>query len=269
MTVQEFEKLIEKHDMTEHKEYLVNQFRPAIEMLMYRGETKLGQSYFGGAPDLPEGTAWPTYNDIPYVFLGQINFEELPDNDVLPKTGLLSIFVAYLDMDYRENLPYQEDEGYVLLIHTTDTETLTTLTTPENTKSLSHTPLHFSLTGDIGYNISSYYDDYDDDDEEDDDELSPDWLERHHTLRKALHPVRFDLDKFNEYFIRRHQLLGYYQSCQLDEIDPCPKGYIPLIMIDSCPIIGCSWGDGDMMCISIEEDKLKEADFSSPHFYQD
>jgi len=190
---------------------LVNQFRPAIEILMYKGQAKLGQSHFGGAPDLPEGTAWPTYNDIPYVFLGQINFEELPDNDVLPKIGLLSIFVAYLDMDYRENLPYQDD-----------------------------------------------------------DELSsPDLLEKHHDLRKALHPARFDLDRFNEYLIRRHQLLGYYQSCQIDDIDPCPKGYIPLIMIDSCPFIGCEWGDGDMMCISIEEDKLKEADFSSPHYYCD
>jgi len=239
---------------------LVNQFRPAIEILMYKGQAKLGQSHFGGAPDLPEGTAWPTYNDIPYVFLGQINFEELPDNDVLPKIGLLSIFVAYLDMDYRENLPYQEDEGYILLIHTTDTNTLTTLPIPEDTKSLSHTPLHFSLTGDIGYNIST----------EDDDELSsPDLLEKHHDLRKALHPARFDLDRFNEYLIRRHQLLGYYQSCQIDDIDPCPKGYIPLIMIDSCPFIGCEWGDGDMMCISIEEDKLKEADFSSPHYYCD
>jgi len=277
MTIQEFEKLIEKHDLTEHKEYLVNQFRPAIELLPYKGEIKLGGSRFGDAPDLPEETAWPTYKDIPYVFLGQINFEELPDNDVLPKIGLLSIFVAYLDDGLHPgNLPYPGDEVYFRLIHTTDTKALITLPTPENTASLTPTPLNFSLTGDIAYNIylESYYRNYYINEE---DVWPPEWQEKHHALRKALHPniksPDFDTNKLNEYFNvlenKRHQLLGYYESCQLDTIDPCPEGYVPLLILDSCPVIGWTWGDGDMLCISIEENKLKKADFSSTHYYCD
>lgn len=277
MTTQEFEKLIEKHDMTEHKEYLVNQFRPAIEMLPYKGETKLGQSHFGGAPDLLTGAVWPTYKDIPYVFVGQINFKELPNIEALPKEGLLSIFVTHFGYETREGGPeYHEEEGYAHLIYTKNTSSLVRLEIPETiiSESKPATPINFSVTGDIAYNIwmESYYED------DDEDELK----DKHHALRRALHPnIRspyFDLTSSNtsaydEYFKilenKRHQLLGYYESHQNDDIDPCPEGYIPLIILDTCRVLGWEWGDGEMMCISIEKDKLKEMDFSSFHVWQD
>lgn len=274
MTIQEFEKLIEKHDLTEHKGYLVNQFRPAIEMLPYKGETKLGGSRFGGMPDLPSGATWPAYNDIPYVFVGQINFEELPDNEILPKTGLLSIFASYVDDPGEEERPELFDEGGIHLIYTKDTDALAALNIPEGAKLIPATPINFSLTGDIGYNIwmESHYED------DDEDELK----DKHHALRRALHPnIRspyFDLTSsntsaYNEYFKilenKRHQLLGYYESHQLDNIDPCDEAYIPLIILDSCYVLGWEWGDCEMICISVEKDKLKEADFSSIDVYHD
>ena len=41
-----------------------------------------------------------TENGPELQFLAQINFEELPENDIFPKTGLLQFFVA--DDDSRE-----------------------------------------------------------------------------------------------------------------------------------------------------------------------
>ena len=46
-------------------------------------KSKLGGSFY-----------WPTENGPELQFLAQINFEELPENDIFPKTGLLQFFVA-------------------------------------------------------------------------------------------------------------------------------------------------------------------------------
>lgn len=52
----------------------------------------LGASHLFGQPDMPEEYAMPM---IPLIC--QINLEELPDNDVLPSSGLLLIFA---DINY-------------------------------------------------------------------------------------------------------------------------------------------------------------------------
>ena len=73
-------------------------------------KSKLGGSFY-----------WPTENGPEMQFLAQINFEELPENDIFPKTGLLQFFVADDDswglfaenshlVVYHENI----DQGYEL-----------------------------------------------------------------------------------------------------------------------------------------------------------
>jgi hypothetical protein len=57
----------------------------------------LGQSRFGGLPDLPEGTAWPAHRKVALTFVGQIRLEDLAPLGVtppLPPHGLLSFFAA-------------------------------------------------------------------------------------------------------------------------------------------------------------------------------
>ncbi len=53
----------------------------------------------GGHPGLPAGFAWPHIGDQPLTFLAQIDLAELaplcaPDTDLLPETGVLSLFLA-------------------------------------------------------------------------------------------------------------------------------------------------------------------------------
>jgi len=64
----------------------------------------VGNTRFGGDPDLPVGMDWPIdpESDSPRYanFIGQINFAEvprLPDDDVLPSAGLLYLFVRYME----------------------------------------------------------------------------------------------------------------------------------------------------------------------------
>lgn len=52
-----------------------------------------GSSYFGGLPRLPEGFDWPYLDaEVPLHFLAQIDFSELPGNDLLPDRGVLFFF---------------------------------------------------------------------------------------------------------------------------------------------------------------------------------
>ena len=51
-------------------------------------------SKFGGAPYLPEGVDAPTNSTgSPLGMIAQINCEELPDNDIYPKTGMLQFWI--------------------------------------------------------------------------------------------------------------------------------------------------------------------------------
>ncbi|TWT67588.1 DUF1963 domain-containing protein [Allorhodopirellula solitaria] len=62
-----------------------------------------GNTRFGGEPDLPKDASWPTDPDDNARFanfVAQINFAELPNvdgDDVLPKTGVLYIFVRFME----------------------------------------------------------------------------------------------------------------------------------------------------------------------------
>jgi hypothetical protein len=54
-------------------------------------DLKIGQSRFGGVPDLPPHTEWPTRDDRPLAFLAQINLTEIAAA-ALPGTGWLLFF---------------------------------------------------------------------------------------------------------------------------------------------------------------------------------
>jgi uncharacterized protein YwqG len=55
----------------------------------------LGASKLGGLPDLPDEIEWPTFNNLPLGFIGQINLSEASPFDLeeeLPKSGMLYFF---------------------------------------------------------------------------------------------------------------------------------------------------------------------------------
>jgi uncharacterized protein YwqG len=66
--------------------------------------SKLGNTRFGGDPDLPEGMDWPVdpARESPTFsnFIAQINFAELPELTIktgLPSRGILYLFVRYME----------------------------------------------------------------------------------------------------------------------------------------------------------------------------
>lgn len=54
-----------------------------------------GRTRFGGVPDLPLGTEWPRWNEVPLIFIGQIALSDLGGTSVqgeLPEAGVVSFF---------------------------------------------------------------------------------------------------------------------------------------------------------------------------------
>ena len=75
------------------------------------GKAKWWQSKVGGYPYLPIGAEYPkATNGKHLLFLAQINCAELPENDWMPKQGLLQFFI-YDDgnFGYRAKNPEQQD----------------------------------------------------------------------------------------------------------------------------------------------------------------
>jgi uncharacterized protein YwqG len=75
--------------------------KPSIRLHLQRmtdpTNLALGRSKIGGAPDLPPGKNWPTWQDSPMAFIGQVNLADIAAHDeegLLPHSGLLSFFCA-------------------------------------------------------------------------------------------------------------------------------------------------------------------------------
>ena len=92
-----------KYDIENLEKQLFPVLEPSISIQRTLREDDgipIGSSKFGGDPDLPSSIPYPYYEDIPYLFVCQINCEEVAAHDVsnkLPKTGMLYFFHLFED----------------------------------------------------------------------------------------------------------------------------------------------------------------------------
>ena len=73
----EAESLIRAHAPERLQDALIDFLRPAIALTATRFVDEaipVGASKFGGAPDVPAGFVWPTWNEKPLGFLAHMNF---------------------------------------------------------------------------------------------------------------------------------------------------------------------------------------------------
>lgn len=67
---------------------------------------QVGISKLGGLPDLPAGTSWPEWNDLPQSFIAQIHLDDLHSynvQQVLPPHGMLWFFYDAQQQTFGEN----------------------------------------------------------------------------------------------------------------------------------------------------------------------
>lgn len=239
MNKSNFLELIELSDIRDHKDYLCQVMRPAMDILQINEiEPRMGCSRFGGAPDLPVGSEWPTYGMKPYRFLGQINFAEVAQSDaILPSNGLLSLFVADDDPDHDDYMEASED-GFIHAIYIPEFTKLENVMPPDSRVGKTRV-IQFSPTSDIPY------DEY----QVKDWPFKEDESEIYNRIRNSLH-------RSSDY------LLGYPSHRSL-AYDPTPGAeWISLLTIDSDDDLDWCWHDGDKLMIFIEKERLENLDFS-------
>lgn len=72
-----------------------------IAMTPKKEKGKVSQSKFGGIPYFPKEMDYPhDEHGVPMFLLAQINFEEVPNLELYPKTGILQFFVPFDDDAY-------------------------------------------------------------------------------------------------------------------------------------------------------------------------
>src|SRR6266852_5157072 len=95
---------------------------------------QVGVSKLGGLPDLPAGTSWPEWNDLPQSFLAQIHLDDLHSYDVqrvLPRQDMLWFFYDAQQQTFGEN---PADAGGWRVLFKED------LTTLQRTQALARLP---------------------------------------------------------------------------------------------------------------------------------
>ena len=216
--------------LSPHKEYLNAITKPSVDILVSNDQAKAAESRFGGPPLVSEDFVWPTHEEGEYRFLGQINFSEIKQPaDLLPESGLLSLFYAYDE----DGDIFWGDDGYVVGYFYSDISALTLYNqtpTHDNAKKIGFSngieiPRHEALRNDWPFNTEALY---------------------------ALP----ELEGFSENY-----MLGY-PSFHTLAYDPTPDDdWVSLLTLTSYDEFGWCWHDGDKLMIFIEKEKLKNADF--------
>jgi uncharacterized protein YwqG len=87
---------IDRHGLTARADEICRTAEPAYAVLSDDTCSKsVGASYFGGLPDLPVGTPWPTSNVGLLTFVAQIRLLDLPTvPDGFPREGWLYFFTG-------------------------------------------------------------------------------------------------------------------------------------------------------------------------------
>jgi uncharacterized protein (TIGR02996 family) len=94
--------------------------RPALTFRSAKtadAKLRVGASKFGGRPDMPAETEWPTYQGEPLDFLAQFDLAELHTSFVcreLPAAGVLSVFYA---ADWQREVWTNDDTGGWRVFH--------------------------------------------------------------------------------------------------------------------------------------------------------
>ena len=119
-------------ELEEYRNVIESSKLDFIEIQTNNVQPNIFQSKFGGNPFLPIGVEYPKNKiGIPMVLLAQINFSELPENDIFSKKGILQFYISGDDLfgknydnliqsDFKvlffeeyENIEYENDFDFV------------------------------------------------------------------------------------------------------------------------------------------------------------
>lgn len=214
--------LIDQYIQEPYQSSLKELIQPSIRFYPTdEGAAKIGETKFGGYPDLAPGVFWPktAETDQYHTFLGQINLQDLHQFDqvqtTFPSKGLLSFF-----MDLTST-----NQG--LIHYTPDLAELTRLEKPDGVRTKQRSYLRSMMTGHpflhvlnenkvhlaVDYQCPSW------------DSVYMDWVEAH--TQSEIAPIyafqeEFTAKNYNQgatEMTPNHRLLGRYKGIQNEFIE--------------------------------------------------
>ncbi len=221
----------------------------------------VGASKLGGNPDLPEGFAWPYFEETPLSFVVQIDLRDvagLPGAEVLPSEGWLSFFYD------TENYPWGglEDVGGWSVVYTEAHRPLqrrtTTIEGIFQTSRLSFSP-SISLPSSDALELEAF-----ELNEEETDALV-DLSEVFMTV-DANHQMLGDPEQIQNEMRWECALLAEgidssTSNARAQDLKATATEWRLLLQIDSDDEAGTMWGDTGMLYFWIREDDLRERRF--------
>ena len=228
------EALLQAAAMARHPDWIRAAARPLIPVLRSTLPGSVGTSRLGGEPDLPPDLPWPTHEAGPYRFLAQLALRELPPNPLIPRTGLLSLFVA----DDEDQSVFWQDEHYVVAHLFADPTALVRRPCPPDLEQPGIT----GRFGTVELDLPRAPEQRTDWPEGLADPLTDWWHQQ-----RPQHPA---------------YLLGYPAVSTL-AYDPTPgPGWTSLLTLRSDRELDWSWHDGAYLHLFIERSRLAAGDFS-------
>jgi uncharacterized protein (TIGR02996 family) len=219
----------------------------------------VGDSKFGGLPDLPKGIEWPKCDQGPLAFLGQIALRDLQGTQaahVLPKDGVLSFF-AY-DNDGAQPGNFQPEEGVTQVFYTADAKQLIRREPPKDFDETGYEILPTCrLSFCESWDLPEYGDKYPSTNAKDMKKLAK--ADPDHQLGEIRWKCRPDGHYCNH-------LLGY--SCHFRTDDPSPGAdWSPLLCLGSDDNLNWNWCDGEHLAIFVHEQDLRKGKFTRIYGY--
>ncbi|MBW1296305.1 YwqG family protein [Aquimarina litoralis] len=236
MDIKELEKVIKESSFSMHEDYIKSLIKPSVEISKIASKIKIASSKLGGIPDVPIDFKWPKHEYGDYRFVAQFNLSEISNPfPYFPQKGLLSVFIA----DDEDGNFFWGDDGYAK-VYFFDAENELKPLLNSNFNNQPSIPVKLEPSLDIPFR----------------DELLEDSPLNDEQTEELIYEVLEKVDKKLNY------LLGYpfYSSLAYD---PRPgENWISLLTLSSVDELNWCWHDGDFLMLFIEEDKLKEKDFS-------
>lgn len=245
-------------ELEKFRSQIETSIRPFVKILPKQvKELDFWQSKFGGLPYLPNGCEYPLDAEgKPLFLLAQINFEEVPELEGFPQTGILQIFVAETET-YGANFenPIEQDGFRVIYFpNFSDLETdlvtdfsflpkpkylpLRTASALQFEKKWAPVSLNdFEFENFFGPNFFQQFGDKE-------DEIAEEYAERFSAMGHKMGGYAF----FTQYDPREYVAGG--------------KSYRLLLQMDTDDEVDMMWGDSGVANFFITEEDLEKLNFS-------
>lgn len=248
----------------------------------------IGQSKFGGLPDLPASEMWPiTKNNKPMFFIAQINLAEVSAFNTekeLPEKGVLYFFSDFNDSDYSWGSNKTDRQFHKVILFEGDLTQLKRTQMPKREEDdpdyhdrISTAEIKFLSTVELPMPFSYHYDQAISNNHEIDEETFEVYEDS--ILGMA---GEFEVKNGKNIYNADHKLLGHSNNVQNSMEDECQaifsgmklkevengiEDWVLLLQIDSDDEIGTEWGDMGKIYYWIRKQDLEKKDFSNVQVY--